>query len=109
MSRDRAAEALARFRPWLAAAAIYNLLWGSINIVFPDALFRFLRMPPPSYPALWQGGGLFVLVYPPPYGWAARRPTAHGPLFRVGMWAKILRQIGSFWAPPPVHLPPPLA
>ncbi len=42
MSRDRAEEALARFRPWLAAAAIYNLLWGSINIVFPDALFRFL-------------------------------------------------------------------
>ncbi len=46
MSRERAEEALARFRPWLAAAAIYNLLWGSITIVFPDALFRFLRMPP---------------------------------------------------------------
>ena len=26
MSRDRAEEALARFRPWHAAAAIYNLL-----------------------------------------------------------------------------------
>ena len=68
MSRDRAEEALARFRPWLAAAAIYNLLWGSINIIFPDVLFRLLRMPPPSYLAFWQVVGMFVLVYAPAYG-----------------------------------------
>ena len=105
MSRDRAEEALAHFRPWLAAAAIYNLLWGSINIVFPDALFRFLRMPPPSYLALWQVVGMFVLVYAPAYGWAARRPSAHGHLILVGMLGKILGPIGFLWAVATGQLP----
>ena len=49
MRRDRAEEALARFRPWLYAAAIYNLLWGSLTILFPEALFRLLQLPLPSY------------------------------------------------------------
>jgi hypothetical protein len=105
MSRDRAEEALARFRPWLAAAAIYNLLWGSINIVFPDALFRFLRMPSPSYLALWQVVGMFVLVYAPAYGWAARRPSAYGHLILVGMLGKILGPIGFLWAAATGQLP----
>jgi small multidrug resistance pump len=98
MSRDRAEEVLDRFRPWLAAAAIYNLLWGSITIVFPDALFRFLRMPLPSYLPLWQVVGMFVLVYAPAYGWAARRPSAHGHLILVGMLGKILGPLGFLWA-----------
>jgi small multidrug resistance pump len=98
MSRDRAEEVLARFRPWLAAAAIYNLLWGFLTIVMPDALFRFLRMPPPSYLALWQVVGMFVLVYAPAYGWAARRPSAHGHLILVGMLGKILGPLGFLWA-----------
>ena len=40
MSRARAEEALARFRPWLAAAAIYNLLWGSTCIMPVHAQHR---------------------------------------------------------------------
>ncbi len=98
MSRDQAEMALTRFRPWLAAAAVYNLLWGSLTIVFPDALFRFLRMPLPSYPAFWQVVGMFVLVYAPAYGWAARHPSAHGHLVLVGMVGKILGPIGFLWA-----------
>ncbi|HEY6410960.1 MAG TPA: hypothetical protein VIY29_26185 [Ktedonobacteraceae bacterium] len=68
MSRDQAEKVLTRFRPCLIASAIYNLLWGSFTIVFPDALFRFLRMSPPSYLPLWQVVGMFVLVYAPAYG-----------------------------------------
>jgi small multidrug resistance pump len=98
MSRDQAEKVLTRFRPWLVAAAIYNLLWGSFTIVFPDALFRFLRMSPPSYLPLWQVVGMFVLVYAPAYGWAARRPSAHGHLILVGMLGKILGPIGFLWA-----------
>ena len=98
MSRDQAEKVLTRFRPWLVAAAIYNLLWGSFIIVFPDALFRFLRMSPPSYLPLWQVVGMFVLVYAPAYGWAARRPSAHGHLILVGMLGKILGPLGFLWA-----------
>ena len=104
-SPDRDEEALARFRPWFAAAAIYNLLWGSINVVFPEALFRLLHMPPPSYLALWQVVGMFVLVYAPAYAWAARHPRAHGHLILVGMLGKILGPIGFLWAVATGQLP----
>jgi hypothetical protein len=28
---------LARYRPWFYAAALYNLLWGSITLLFPPS------------------------------------------------------------------------
>ncbi len=105
MSLDQAKDTLARFRPWLYAAAIYNLLWGSIIILFPDALFRFLDMSLPSYPPLWQVVGMFVLVYAPAYGWAARRPSAQGHLILVGMLGKVLGPIGFMWAAATGQLP----
>jgi hypothetical protein len=98
MSQDRAADALARFRPWLYAAAVYNLLWGVFTIVSPGALFRVLHLPLPSYLPLWQVVGMFVLVYAPAYGWAARRPTRHGHLILVGMLGKVLGPMGFLWA-----------
>lgn len=105
MSRDRAEEALAHFRPWLYAAAIYNLLWGSLTILFPEALFRLLHMPLPSYLPLWQGVGMFVLVYAPGYAWAARRPSRHGHLVLVGMLGKILGPLGFLWVAATGQLP----
>jgi small multidrug resistance pump len=105
MSRNRAEDALGRFRPWLYAAAIYNLLWGSITILVPDALFQLLRMPPPLYPPLWQVVGMFVLVYAPAYVWAARRPSLHGHLILVGMLGKVLGPVGFVWAAATGQLP----
>jgi hypothetical protein len=40
---------LKRYRYWFYAAAIYNLLWGGINIFFPELLFNWIGMPPPDY------------------------------------------------------------
>src|SRR3954471_1642594 len=98
MNRDHAMMTLLRFRPWLVAAAIYNLLWGSFTVLSPEALFRILHMPPPSYLPLWQAVGMFVLVYAPAYGWAARRPSIHGHLILVGLIGKILGPVGFLWA-----------
>jgi hypothetical protein len=98
MSQDVADKALARFRPWLYAAALYNLLWGALTILFPDALFRLLHLPLPSYPPLWQVVGMFVLVYAPGYAWAARRPSRHGHLILLGMLGKVLGPMGFLWA-----------
>jgi hypothetical protein len=39
--------ALARYRGWFYGAAIYNLLWGVTNILFPHLLFDLLKMPQP--------------------------------------------------------------
>ena len=94
MSQDRAKEDLTRFRPWFYAAAIYNLVWGLIVVLFPNALFQILHMPLPSYPAFWQVVGMFVLVYAPGYAWAARRPQDHAHLILIGMLGKVLGPIG---------------
>jgi hypothetical protein len=92
---DRAAETpLTRFRGWLFAASIYNLAWGIGVILFPDALFALLRLPPPRPAAFWQVVGMFVLVYAPAYAWAARRPAAHAHLVLVGALGKTLGPAG---------------
>src|SRR4051794_33674849 len=64
--------ALDRYRPWFYAAAVYNLVWGIIAILFPDGFFRLIRMPKPNYPTLWQVIGMMVMVYAPAYWWVGR-------------------------------------
>ncbi len=98
MKQDQSREMLARFRPWFYAAAIYNLLWGSIIVLFPNALFQILGMPLPSYPPFWQVVGMFVLVYAPGYAWVARRPQDHAHLILIGMLGKVLGPIGFIGA-----------
>src|SRR5205085_183175 len=39
-----ASASLARYRPWFYAAALYNLAWGAINILFPRLLFDLVGM-----------------------------------------------------------------
>ena len=98
MSREQNWKALDRFRPWFYAAAIYNLLWGAIIVLFPKALFQVLHMPLPLYLPFWQVVGMFVLVYAPGYFWAARRPQSHAHLILIGMLGKVLGPIGFVWA-----------
>ncbi len=91
-------EAFDSYRPWFYAAALYNLAWGAINIIFPHALFDVLGIDRPSYTPLWQVVGMFVLVYAPAYWWAARRPAAHRHIIAIGFLGKILGPIGFVWA-----------
>lgn len=104
-SQDQTRGTLARFRPWLFAAAVYNLLWGSFVVLFPGALFSLFGMPQPSYLALWQVVGMFVLVYAPGYAWAALHPSKHAHLVFIGMLGKILGPIGFIWAAATGQLP----
>lgn len=87
-------EAFAAYRPWFYAAALYNLVWGAINVVFPHALFDLLDMDRPNYTPLWQVVGMFVLVYAPAYYWAARRPAYHRHLIVIGLIGKVFGPIG---------------
>jgi len=93
-----AADALARYRPWFYAAALYNLVWGVVNIIFPELFFRLVGMVPPSYPPLWQVVGMFVLVYAPAYWWAARFPARHRHLIVIGLLGKLLGPLGFIWS-----------
>ena len=89
---------LNRYRPWFYAAAIYNLLWGTINGLFPTFFFNLVGMPLPKYLALWQVVGMFVLVYAPAYWWAARHPAKHYHFIVIGLLGKILGPLGFVWS-----------
>lgn len=92
------ANSLSKFSLWLYAAAIYNLLWGSINVLFPELLFNMLGVPAPSVLPLWGVVGMFVLVYAPAYWWAARYPDRHAHIVLIGMLGKILGPVGFVWS-----------
>jgi len=91
-------QALARYRPWLWAAAAYNLAWGTLVVLFPNLLFDLIGLRRPDTPALWQVVGMFVLVYAPAYAWAARRPARHPQLVLIGLLGKLLGPLGFVWS-----------
>ena len=91
-------EGLARYRPWFYAAALYNLLWGSLIILFPRLFFQLIGAPVPSLLPLWQCIGMFVLVYAPAYFWAGRHPERHAHLIAIGLLGKVLGPVGFVWA-----------
>jgi hypothetical protein len=89
---------LVKYRYWFYAAALYNLLWGGLNILFPRLFFDMIGMPPPSFLPIWQVVGMLVLVYAPGYWWAARYPERHPHLILIGLLGKVLGPIGFAWS-----------
>ena len=78
----------------LWVAAIYNLAWGAMVILFPDVPFNWAGMPLPNYPEIWQCLGMVVGVYGVGYAIAATNPMRHWPIVLVGLLGKILGPIG---------------
>ncbi len=91
-------DPLGKYSPWLYAAALYNFIWGPVNILFPRFLFDLIGVPPPNVLPLWSVVGMFVLVYAPAYWWAARYPSRHTHLVLIGMLGKILGPLGFAWS-----------
>jgi small multidrug resistance pump len=85
---------LDKYRYWFYAAALYNLVWGTINVLFPDLFFNLINMPPPEYRPIWQVVGMFVLVYAPAYWWAGRYPEKYPHFILIGLLGKIFGPIG---------------
>jgi len=83
---------------WMAsvlwAAAVYNILWGALIVLFPLAPFRWAGMPPPNYPMIWQCVGMIVGVYGVGYACASRNPYRHWPIVLVGFLGKLFGPIG---------------
>jgi len=89
---------LDRYRPWLYAAAGYNLAWGAIAILWPSLFFQVLRIPQPQEFAIWQALGMMVLVFAPAYWWVARDPVGHRHLVVIALLGKVLGPLGFLWA-----------
>lgn len=85
----------------LLAAGAYNVLWGAFVVLFPAAMFRWLDMPLPNYPQLWQCIGMIVGVYGIGYAIAAFNPARHWPIVLVGSLGKVFGPLGmvqEVWA-----------
>lgn len=85
-------------RPVLLTAGAYNLIWGTFTIFFPAALFDWLAIARPNYPALWQCIAMIVGVYGIGYGIAAFHPARHWPIVLVGLLGKVLGPLGALQA-----------
>lgn len=82
----------------LKIAALYNILWGALIILFPHALFDFAGLPRMNYPGVWQCVGMIVGVYGLGYWVAASDPQRHWPIVLVGFLGKIFGPIGFIQA-----------
>ena len=78
----------------LRLAAIYNLLWGMIAVLYPVQSFEVFGMQQPLYPQLWQCIGMIVGVYGVGYWLAANNPMVHWPIVLVGFLGKVFGPIG---------------
>ena len=79
---------------WLWAAGVYNLVWGTVTIAFPQLVFDLTGIPRINYPEIWQCVGMIVGVYGIGYLIAARDPRTHWPIVLVGLLGKVLGPIG---------------
>jgi hypothetical protein len=82
----------------LKLAAIYNLTFGLVTILFPFLIFDLLSMPRPNYPEIWQCVGMVVGVYGIGYWIAAQDPLTHWPITLVGFLGKIFGPLGFAFA-----------
>ena len=86
------------YRGVFAASAVYNVVWGTLAILFPLAPFRWAGMPDPNYPELWQCIGMFVLVYAIGYAYLAIDPVRYAPFAVVALAGKVAGPVGWLWA-----------
>jgi hypothetical protein len=82
----------------LLLAALYNLVWGAMVIIFPYLVFDLTQLPRPIYPEIWQCVGMIVGCYGIAYGIAAFDPVRFWPIVLVGLLGKILGPIGFIQA-----------
>ena len=85
-------------KQWMLAAGVYNIVWGLVFGVFPNALFDWARMARPNYPELWQCIAMIVGVYGVGYAAAAVNPYRHWPVILVGFLGKVFGPIGFLQA-----------
>lgn len=83
----------------LVLAGIYNLVWGAVVVLAPDAPFSLAGLQPLSGTgrAVWQCLGMVIGVYGVGYLAASRAPLVHWPITLVGMLGKVFGPIGFLW------------
>jgi len=91
-------ESLTGYRRWFYVAAIYNFLWGTWVILFPNSFYSWLGMELPNYSSIWQTVGMIVQVYALGYWLIARDPEKYGVFVWIGLIGKTFGPIGFLMA-----------
>jgi small multidrug resistance pump len=77
-------------------AAVYNIFWGTLVVLFPNLLFDIFGLPHINYPFVMSGLGMCIGLYGYGY-WVVSRDLARYPeLVIIGFLGKALGPIG--WA-----------
>lgn len=96
-------------KPWqhriVFIAAVYNIIWGSLVIAFPAALWHLVGAAVPDPVALWRGLGAIIGAFGLGFLVAARNPYHHWLLIAVAAVAKSAGTVGFFWAASQGQLP----
>lgn len=85
------------YRGWFYAAAIYNLVWGSVVVLFPDTLLGIAGLPTSATP-LAQVIGMMVGVYAYGYYLLAREPSRYHGLIWIALAGKTLGPLGYVYS-----------
>jgi small multidrug resistance pump len=78
-------------------AAIYNICWGSIVVLFPNLLFDIFGLPHINYPFVMSGLGMCIGLYGYSYWVIASNPAHYPQLVFIGLLGKTIGPIGWFW------------
>lgn len=98
-------QQLSRYRWWFYAAAIYNAVWGTLTVLFPNVYFDLIGMTRPNHPALWQVVGMCIAVYAPAYWWMGRHPGRFRHFIIIALLGKTFGPLGYLLALPGGQLP----
>ncbi len=82
------------FRRVFLAAALYNLIVGSVYVMLPNIVFTSAGLPPLDYPFLFSGIGMMVAVYGYGYWVVSRDPLRYPQLVFIGILGKGLGALG---------------
>ena len=93
------------YRHWFYAAAIYNLVWGALVVVFPAAFLRVSGMAGVTALPLVQVIGMMVGVYAYGYYLLARDPARYARLIWIGLAGKTFGPVGFFYSAATGSLP----
>ena len=78
-----------------AAAAVYNLIWGTAVILFPKAGLDAVGVHTDAVGLqFWQCIGMFVLVFAIGYAYAAVDPQRYAPFILIAALGKLFGPIG---------------
>jgi small multidrug resistance pump len=84
------------YKRFFFCAALYNIFWGIVIVLYPNLMFAAFDIPPVNYPFLVSGIGMFVGVYGYGYYVVSRYPLVYPQLVVIGLMGKVLGPIG--WA-----------